>query len=48
LQAVLTFSLDADLRSVYSWNTKQLFVFLQVSGMIERVRMINFVWLVIV
>lgn len=28
-QAVLTFNLEADLRSVFSWNTKQLFVFVQ-------------------
>uniref|UniRef100_A0A7S0RAM1 Signal peptidase complex subunit 3 n=1 Tax=Chlamydomonas leiostraca TaxID=1034604 RepID=A0A7S0RAM1_9CHLO len=28
-QAVITFNLDADLRSVFSWNTKQLFVYLQ-------------------
>lgn len=28
-QAVITFDLDADLRSVFSWNTKQLFVYLQ-------------------
>mmetsp|Transcript_20065 Transcript_20065/g.55855 ORF Transcript_20065/g.55855 Transcript_20065/m.55855 type:complete len:181 (+) Transcript_20065:216-758(+) len=28
-QATLTFSMDADLRSVFSWNTKQLFLFLQ-------------------
>ncbi|KAG2493769.1 hypothetical protein HYH03_007990 [Edaphochlamys debaryana] len=27
--AVVTFDLDADLRSVFSWNTKQLFVFVQ-------------------
>ena len=27
LQAYITFSVDADLRSVFSWNTKQLFVF---------------------
>lgn len=27
--AVVTFDLEADLRSVFSWNTKQLFVFLQ-------------------
>lgn len=33
LQAVLTFSMDADLRSVFSWNTKQLFVFLQVRAL---------------
>lgn len=25
----MTFDLEADLRSVFSWNTKQLFVFLQ-------------------
>jgi hypothetical protein len=31
LQAYITFSVDADLRSVFSWNTKQLFVFLQVQ-----------------
>lgn len=30
-QAVVTFNIDADLRSVFSWNTKQLFVYLQVS-----------------
>lgn len=28
-QAVMTFNLEADLRSVFSWNTKQLFVYLQ-------------------
>lgn len=28
-QAVLSMSLNADLRSEFSWNTKQLFVFLQ-------------------
>ena len=28
-QAVVTFDLDADLRSIFSWNTKQLFVYLQ-------------------
>ena len=27
-QAILSLSLDADLRSAFSWNTKQLFVFL--------------------
>ncbi|GFR50602.1 hypothetical protein Agub_g12879 [Astrephomene gubernaculifera] len=27
--AVVTLDLDADLRSVFSWNTKQLFVFVQ-------------------
>jgi hypothetical protein len=30
-QAFITFSMDADLRSAFSWNTKQLFVYLQVS-----------------
>lgn len=30
-QAVVTFNLDADLRSVFSWNTKQIFMFLQVG-----------------
>lgn len=29
VQAVISFDLDADLRSVFSWNTLQLFVFLQ-------------------
>ena len=28
-QAVITFNIQADLRSVFSWNTKQLFVYLQ-------------------
>ncbi|KAL6756430.1 22 kDa subunit of signal peptidase [Haematococcus lacustris] len=28
-QALITFNLDADLRSAFSWNTKQLFVYLQ-------------------
>jgi signal peptidase complex subunit 3 len=28
-QAALSIALDADLRSVFSWNTKQLFVYLQ-------------------
>mmetsp|Transcript_11703 Transcript_11703/g.25107 ORF Transcript_11703/g.25107 Transcript_11703/m.25107 type:complete len:170 (+) Transcript_11703:132-641(+) len=28
-QAVLTFNLNADLRGVFSWNTKQLFVYVQ-------------------
>ncbi len=28
-QAVVTFNLEADLRSAFSWNTKQLFVFLR-------------------
>ncbi|GLC39236.1 hypothetical protein PLESTM_000866900 [Pleodorina starrii] len=27
--AVVTFDLDADLRSVFTWNTKQLFVYVQ-------------------
>lgn len=26
---MVTFNLDADLRSAFSWNTKQLFVFLR-------------------
>jgi hypothetical protein len=26
---VLSFNLDADLRSVFSWNTKQIFVYVQ-------------------
>ena len=35
-QAVVTFDLDADLRSVFSWNTKQLFVYLQVEYETEK------------
>lgn len=29
VQAVVTFDLNADLRSIFSWNTKQLFVYVQ-------------------
>ncbi|GIL44834.1 hypothetical protein Vafri_2302 [Volvox africanus] len=28
-QAVVSFDLDADLRSIFTWNTKQLFVYVQ-------------------
>ncbi|GAX76117.1 hypothetical protein CEUSTIGMA_g3560.t1 [Chlamydomonas eustigma] len=28
-QAVITFDLDADLRSVFSWNSKQIFIFVR-------------------
>jgi signal peptidase complex subunit 3 len=31
-QAALAMKLNADLRSAFSWNTKQLFVFVQVSA----------------
>ena len=36
-QAVLGVSLDADLTNAFSWNTKQLFVFLQAEYETEEV-----------
>ncbi len=33
MQAIVTFNLDADLRSAFQWNTKQLFVYLQVCAL---------------
>lgn len=37
-QAVLGVSLDADLSPAFSWNTKQLFVFVQAEYETEEVR----------
>jgi hypothetical protein len=39
-QAVLSMALDADLRSAFSWNTKQLFVFVQAEYETAEVRLL--------